>query len=81
MTIGPAPEYMRGMPHHDPNQDYMIIKIEPDKDENGFNTGTTCSTEPYTPGKTIPHRWNHIFNIKGENGYTLPEGSWHPAKN
>lgn len=79
LTIGPAPENMHHSLAYGPDKDCMIIKIEPEKDENGHRTGMHTSYMPYTLGKTIPQQYNHIFQLEGEEGFTLPDGSWVPA--
>jgi hypothetical protein len=81
LTIGPAPENMHHSPAYGPDKDCMIIKIEPEKDENGHRTGMHTSYMPYTLGKTIPRQYNHIFQLEGEEGLVMPDGSVLPYPN
>ena len=63
LTIGPAPANMQRM-NSKPDQEHLIIEIKPVQDKSApFDVGTSTSYTPYTPGKTIPYQWNHVFHM------------------
>ncbi len=69
LTIGPAPERMAHFPNQDPGQEYMQIRIAPkEKNQRLPGIGTTTHIESYTPGKSVPRNWNHVFKMEGIEG-------------
>lgn len=69
LTIGSAPANLNGFGgSNNPNKEWMTVKViihNQDESQNLFPPAPAYTTmQPYIEGRTIPHQWNHIFNLK-----------------
>lgn len=76
LTIDEAPSHMQHISQYSSGKEYMII-TERSAEEKGL--GASTSYMSYKPGKTIPHSWNHVFNMEGDGGFTA-SGDWEAKK-